>query len=42
MWHGTSIGNFVVNIDWKKLIAGMNRRGAEQQERVMERVVSDV
>ena len=24
-WHGISIGNFVVNVDWKELIADMNR-----------------
>ena len=24
-WHGISTGNFVVNVDWKELIAGMNR-----------------
>ena len=24
-WHGISTGNFVVNVDWKELIIGMNR-----------------
>ena len=24
-WHGISIGNFVVNVDWKELIAGTNK-----------------
>ena len=24
-WHCISTGNFVVNVDWKELIAGMNR-----------------
>ena len=28
-WHGISIGNFVVNVDWKELIAGMNRNQRE-------------
>ena len=22
-WHGISTGNFVINVDWKELIAGM-------------------
>ena len=26
-WHGISTGNFVVNVDWKELIAGMDRAG---------------
>ena len=28
-WHGISIGNFVVNVDRKELIAGMNRSQRE-------------
>ena len=24
-WHGISTGNFVVNVNWKELIVGMNR-----------------
>ena len=30
MWHGISIGNFVVkNVDWKELITGTNRSRRE-------------
>ena len=25
MWRSIFIGNFVVNVDWKNLVAGMNR-----------------
>ena len=28
-WHDISTGNFVVNVDWKDLIAGMNRSRME-------------
>ena len=28
-WRGISIGNFVVNVDWKELIIGMNRNRRE-------------
>ena len=28
-WHSISTGNFVVNVDWKELIAGMNRSRRE-------------
>ena len=28
-WHGISTANFVVNVDWKELIAGMNRSRRE-------------
>ena len=28
-WHGISTGNFVVNVDWKELIAGINRSRRE-------------
>ena len=28
-WHGISTGNFAVNVDWKELIAGMNRSQRE-------------
>ena len=28
-WHGISIWNFVVNVDWKELTAGMNRSRRE-------------
>ena len=24
MWHGIFFGNFVVNVDWKELVTGMN------------------
>ena len=24
-WRGIFIGNFVVNVDWKELVTGMNR-----------------
>ena len=29
MWHGISTSNFVVNVDWKELIAGMKRSRRE-------------
>ena len=28
-WHGIFTGNVVVNVDWKELIAGMNRSRRE-------------
>ena len=31
-WHGISTGNVVVNVDWKELIAGMNRSRREWWE----------
>ena len=31
-WHGIFTGNFVVNVDWKELIAGMNRNGGSGGE----------
>ena len=28
-WHGISAGYFAVNVDWKEIIAGMNRSRRE-------------